>query len=101
MSGAAAPLEIWWVKAVPLEKAPASGKPSWADVADGTLVGAIRVGAAWTDIRGHGMKPGVYTLRYGQQPQDGNHVGTSDFSADDQARFFWKNAVSFYRLSVG
>ena len=54
MSGVAAPLELWWVKAVPLEKAP-SGKPSWADVADGTLVGVIRVGAAWSDIRGYGM----------------------------------------------
>ena len=24
------------------------------------------------------VKPGVYTLRYGQQPVDGNHVGTSE-----------------------
>ena len=77
MSGAAAPLELWWVKAVSLEKAPASGKPSWADVADGTLVGVIRVGAAWSDIRGYGMKAGVYTLRFALQPQNGDHLGVS------------------------
>lgn len=76
VSGVAAPLELWWVKAVPLEKAP-SGKPSWADVADGTLVGVIRVGAAWSDIRGYGMKPGVYTLRFALQPQNGDHLGVS------------------------
>jgi hypothetical protein len=77
VSGVAAPLELWWVKTVPLEKPPASGKPSWADVADGTLVGAIRVGAAWSDIRGYGMKPGVYTLRFALQPQNGDHLGVS------------------------
>lgn len=76
VSGAAAPLELWWVKAVSLEKPP-TGKPSWADVADGTLVGVIRVGAAWSDIRGYGMKPGVYTLRFALQPQNGDHVGVS------------------------
>jgi hypothetical protein len=46
----------------------------------GELVGVIRVGdkIEFTDFRGQPVKPGVYTLRYGQQPQDGNHIGTSD-----------------------
>ena len=77
VSGAAAPLDLWWVKSIPLEKAPASGKPAWADVADGTLVGVMRVGAAWSDIRGYGVKPGVYTLRFALQPQNGDHLGVS------------------------
>jgi hypothetical protein len=37
-------------------------------------------GAAFTDFRGQEVKPGVYTLRYGQQPQDGNHIGTSELA---------------------
>jgi hypothetical protein len=46
-------------------------------VADGTLVGAIRVAASWTDIRGYGVKAGVYTLRFALQPQNGDHLGVS------------------------
>lgn len=71
------PLELWWVKAVGLAKAPAGAAPAWADVADGTLVGVVRVDAAWTDIRGYKVKPGVYTLRFALQPQNGDHLGVS------------------------
>jgi hypothetical protein len=72
------PLDLWWVKALALTSAP-SGKPAWKDVADGTLVGVIRVGATWNDIRGYVVKPGVYTLRYAQQPENGDHVGVSPY----------------------
>lgn len=46
----------------------------------GQLVGVIRYpdGAKPSDFRGQPLKPGVYTLRYGLQPDDGNHLGTSD-----------------------
>ena len=46
----------------------------------GELVGVLRVAekSEFTDFRGQPVKPGVYTLRYGQQPQDGNHIGTSE-----------------------
>lgn len=46
----------------------------------GELIGAIHLpteGAA-TDFKGQEMPTGTFTLRYGQQPQDGNHLGTSD-----------------------
>ena len=43
----------------------------------GTLVGAIRFPAATSDYRSQNLKAGVYTLRYAQQPQDGNHLGTA------------------------
>ncbi len=48
----------------------------------GELVGVLRVGdkGDYTDFRGQPVKPGVYTLRYGQQPQDGNHIGTSELA---------------------
>ncbi len=46
----------------------------------GQLVGALRVpkGAKFADFRGQTLAPGVYTIRYGRQPEDGNHIGTSD-----------------------
>ncbi len=47
----------------------------------GQLVGALEVHAgSFSDFRGQPVKSGVYTLRYGQQPTDGNHVGTSELS---------------------
>lgn len=46
----------------------------------GSLVGVLRIpdGNKFTDFRGQEIGAGVYTLRYGQQPQDGNHIGTSE-----------------------
>ena len=69
-------LEFWWVKSLAL-RAGGSGAPSWADVPDGSLVGALRLGTDWTDIRGYTLRPGVYTLRYAMQPQNGDHMGIS------------------------
>lgn len=46
----------------------------------GELIGVLQVAekAKFTDFRGQEIKSGVYTLRYGKQPEDGNHVGTSE-----------------------
>ncbi|MCA9076328.1 MAG: hypothetical protein KDA93_14960 [Planctomycetaceae bacterium] len=46
----------------------------------GALIGVLEVkkGPEFTDFRDQVILPGLYTLRYGQQPQDGNHVGTSE-----------------------
>lgn len=48
----------------------------------GQLIGAISVpkGALFKDFRGQEIKAGSYTLRYGQQPEDGNHIGTSELA---------------------
>jgi hypothetical protein len=73
----AATLEFWWVKSLPLKAG--SGAPSWADVEEGSLVGVVRISANFRDIRAHVIKAGVYTLRYGIQPQNGDHLGVSPF----------------------
>ncbi|MEX2112793.1 MAG: hypothetical protein WD845_06375 [Pirellulales bacterium] len=44
----------------------------------GTLVGALRFPRKSADFRNQDIKRGVYTLRYANQPVDGNHVGTFD-----------------------
>ena len=66
-------LDFWWSAGVPLS----GGSAAWADVAEGTLIGALKVSRAFRDIRGKTIKPGVYTLRYGIQPDNGDHLGVS------------------------
>jgi len=72
--------EVWLVKSLAVKS---SFKPS-LDVkypfTSGQLIGVLRVAqkAEFTDFRGQEVGGGVYTLRYGQQPPDGNHVGTSE-----------------------
>ena len=73
---------VWMVKEVPTK---ANFKPTLNvkyPFAPGELIGVLQVQAKkkYTDFRGQEIKPGVFTLRYGQQPEDGNHVGTSDLS---------------------
>jgi hypothetical protein len=70
-----ATLDLWFAQAVP-----ANGNgPGWSTVESGTLVGAMRVTGAFKEIRGKVVPPGVYTLRYGQQPQNGDHLGISTY----------------------
>ena len=43
----------------------------------GQLVGVVRYYRSATDFREQKIRSGLYLLRYGQQPVDGAHVGTS------------------------
>ena len=71
----AATLEIWLV-----QKLEGTGEgPGWSTVESGALVGAVRVSGEFKEIRGKVVKAGVYTLRYGLQPQNGDHLGISTF----------------------
>ena len=69
-----ATLDLWLV-----DKLESSGGAGWSGVESGTLVGAVRVTGEFKEIRGKAVKPGVYTLRYGLQPQNGDHLGISAF----------------------
>jgi len=64
-------LTFWWVSDLP--------GASWAEVPEGTLIGAVKVDADIRDIRGRPVKAGVYTLRYGVQPKTDDHFGVSPF----------------------
>lgn len=70
---------IWWREEVELKD---GFKPTLNvkyPFTTGDLLGVIEVQTKIaTDFRGQEVKPGVYTLRYAQQPVDGNHVGTSE-----------------------
>lgn len=75
-------VEVWFANDIAVKD---GFKPSLSQMypfQSGQLIGAIRVakGADFTDFRNQQVKPGVYTLRFGLQPSDGNHVGTSETS---------------------
>src|SRR5262245_14676801 len=73
-------LELWLVKEAATKDDFKSTLMVKYPFTSGQLLGAVnlpKAGAA-LDFRGQELPAGVYTLRYGLQPQDGNHVGTSD-----------------------
>lgn len=67
-------IDFWWSSSVSLT---AAGSPTWAAVPEGALIGAVRVSRDFRDIRGRVIKPGIYTLRFGLQPENGDHLGVS------------------------
>ena len=44
------------------------------------MVGAVQFPEVWKDYRKQKIKAGVYTLRIGVQPEDGDHMGTAPFN---------------------
>jgi len=73
--------DVWLRKAVPATGKPngPSGTIQFPVLAEGVLLGAVRYAEQGQDYRDQAIKPGVYTLRYGLQPQNGAHLGASDF----------------------
>jgi hypothetical protein len=64
-------LEFWWVSSL------GAKGTDWGSVPEGTLVGAMKLSASFRDIRGRNLKAGTYLLRFGLQPQNGDHLGVS------------------------
>ncbi len=50
---------------------------TYREIPEGTLVGAIRFPAKFTDFRKQEIAAGVYTLRFAVQPDIGDHTGTA------------------------
>jgi len=68
--------EIWICKEWPLKGDKVDGEVIYP-FQPGQLVGVIRYPRKASDFRDQDIEKGIYTLRYGQQPVDGAHVGTS------------------------
>ena len=64
-------LTFWFVKQLPAA--------SWSEMKEGTLVGAARIEKDFRDIRGRVIKAGTFTVRYGIQPANGDHLGVSPY----------------------
>ena len=65
--------QFWLVNDLPGAKALDAIKPA-------TLLGAISVQKAQRDYRDDEIAAGAYTMRFALQPQDGNHLGSSEFT---------------------
>ena len=74
--------EVWLVKELAVIEGFAPTLAVKYPLTPGQLIGVISVPrrAGLADFKGHAIEGGVYTLRYGQQPMDGNHIGTSETS---------------------
>jgi hypothetical protein len=71
--------ELWLRKEVPAKGGDAKKGLTYRDLEETTLLGAVRFPKPWTDYRKQKIKPGVYTLRLGFQPMDGDHMGTAPY----------------------
>jgi hypothetical protein len=71
-------VDLWLRKEVPLGPARDLLGVRYPKLEDGMLLGAVRYHAEGADFRGTKIPPGVYTLRYMTQPEDGDHQGTAE-----------------------
>jgi hypothetical protein len=73
--------EIWLRKQLPSKATPEQIKNglTYRELEETTLVGAVRFAQQTGDYRKQKIKPGVYTLRLGFQPMDGDHMGTAPY----------------------
>jgi hypothetical protein len=71
--------QVWFCKEVSA-KAQAGGELTYQQLQESTVVGALKVAKQMRDYRKQKVKPGVYTLRYGNQPMDGDHMGTAPYA---------------------
>jgi hypothetical protein len=62
-----------------LQSKPASSEKALDAIKQSTLIGAVLVPASHPDYRDDQISAGVYTMRFTLQPQDGNHLGSSEF----------------------
>src|SRR3989475_11860580 len=72
--------EFWFSAEVPLQSQPASAGKAMDALKQATLLRAVAVSRDQRDYRDDELRAGVYTMRFALQPQDGNHLGTSEFN---------------------
>ena len=72
--------EFWFCSATPLQATPQSVAKSLDAIKSTTLFGVAVVRDGQRDYKNNEIPPGVYTLRFLLQPQDGNHLGTAEYS---------------------
>jgi hypothetical protein len=73
--------EFWLRKAIPASSKPArpQGAIQFPFLEEGELLGALRFPGEGHDYRDQTIAKGVYTLRYGLQPVNGDHLGVSEY----------------------
>ena len=81
LSGDKPALEIWFRQEIPLKSKPSSANDALGSITEIALIGAVAVEEKGVqDYKGNDVSPGIYTARFGLQPQDGDHLGTADYN---------------------
>jgi len=70
-------VEIWLCSAMPSGPNAGESSVTLPTIPKGALLGVLRFTAKGADRRGQTIAPGVYTLRYGDYPVNGNHQGVA------------------------
>jgi hypothetical protein len=72
---------IWLCRAIPGSEKPSGPKGTiqFPFLADGELLGVLEFAQEGHDYRDQPIAKGVYTMRYGLQPVNGDHLGVSDY----------------------
>jgi hypothetical protein len=71
--------DIWLRKTIPGSEKPSGPKGAvlFPFLADGELIGLLQFASEGHDYRDQPIAKGVYTMRYGLQPVNGDHLGVS------------------------
>jgi hypothetical protein len=76
-SGESTFFQFWFRKELPLAQAPAGGSLALDTLQEGTVLGVLKVESERYDFRDEEIPTGIYILRFGIQPEDGNHLGVA------------------------
>jgi hypothetical protein len=69
--------QFWFRKELPLAEQPAGGTLGLGTLPEGTVLGVLKVNSERYDFRDEEIPAGVYVVRFGIQPEDGNHLGVA------------------------
>ena len=68
----------FWPRTAAFDGDPVSGFGiRFESMPEGAFLAVVRFPESGSDFREQGVKPGVYTMRYGLHPEDGNHMGVA------------------------
>ena len=73
-------VELWLAKELNLQSKPSSPATALDAVKQTTVLGAASFASPRRDYREDEIAKGIYTVRFAQQQQDGNHLGTAEFT---------------------
>jgi hypothetical protein len=78
-SGGAVLADLWFRRELPERTPTGEMGIELGTLPEGALVGLVRLASPWSDYKKQPIQPGLYTLRYGVQPADGDHTGQTWF----------------------
>jgi len=72
--------QFWFRKDAQTAASPSSELGvAFGQLQPGSLMGVVQLVQAWSDYKTNSIQPGIYTMRYGVMPSDGNHMGVSPY----------------------